>query len=169
MRGFTLLESLLYIALFGLIMNGMLSGLWAFTESADRIQTQAFLETEGNFLMEKMQYDMRQAKTISQPVDTATTSELVLASADSASPEAYPNYGTYIELYLADTVLMRTQEKTSLPLSSNSVNVSDLSFKRLDTDSNDPESITIHFQITATTSDDQLVSQNFSSVEYLFP
>jgi len=170
MRGFTLLESLIYIALFGLIMSGMLSGIWAFTESADRTQTQAFLETEGNFLMQKMQYDLQHAKNISEPIGIATTSELVLTSDGTGSDS---DSGTYVELYLADTILMRTVGEISLPLSSNSVTISDLSFKRAGNGTSpgttNPESIATSFQISATTSDGQVISQNFSSIEYLFP
>jgi type II secretory pathway pseudopilin PulG len=161
MRGFTLIETLIYCALFGIIMSGALSGIWALSASADRSQTHALLEMEGNFLLQKIEYDLQHSETISEPANTdnATTSELVLTS-DS---------GTYIEFYLADAALQRTEDHESAQLSSDNVAVHDLSFIRAGTGGSDPLSIEVHFEISAVASNGQTVSEDFSTTQYLSP
>jgi prepilin-type N-terminal cleavage/methylation domain-containing protein len=68
MRGFTLIECLIYLALFGLVMSGTMSGFVALTESANRAQTLALLDTEGSFLIQKIDYDLAQTGTTSIPL-----------------------------------------------------------------------------------------------------
>ena len=53
-RGFTLIETLVYLALFGLIMGGMVAAAYVLFESSDRNQTKAMLQEEQNFVMGKI-------------------------------------------------------------------------------------------------------------------
>ena len=60
-RGFTLIETLVYLALFGLIMGGMVAAAYVLFESSDRNQTKAMLQEEQNFIMGKIIWALNNA------------------------------------------------------------------------------------------------------------
>lgn len=55
-RGVTLIETLIYIALFALLIGGGVSSAYVLIESSDRIGVHAMLEEEGNFLLAKINW-----------------------------------------------------------------------------------------------------------------
>lgn len=58
MRGFTLFECLIYLALFGILVAGVFTSISGIIESASRNRTTALLEDEGSYLTEKIQKEM---------------------------------------------------------------------------------------------------------------
>lgn len=54
MRAFTLIETLIYVALFSLLISGLLAAADAVRRTADRNDTQAFLLEEGTYLLETL-------------------------------------------------------------------------------------------------------------------
>ena len=63
-RGITLIEVLVYIALFSLIIGGAMVSVWNTTTSMNRNQTDAELEIQGNFLLDKLSYNASTTPTI---------------------------------------------------------------------------------------------------------
>ncbi len=53
-RGITLIETLIYIALFALLIGGGVSSAYTLIESSDKIGVRAMMEEEGNFLLAKI-------------------------------------------------------------------------------------------------------------------
>ncbi len=74
-RGFTLIETLIYIALFALLIGGGISSAFSLIASSDRIGTQAMLEEEGNFLLAKIGWALEQPDT---GVEVNAEGEIVL-------------------------------------------------------------------------------------------
>lgn len=83
MRGFTLLECLLYIALFGIIISGAAVGMVAISESADRNATKALLEDEGSYLIAKIQ---RETEAGMLPAISISGSRLIQTEGTAALP-----------------------------------------------------------------------------------
>ena len=65
MRGFTLIESLVYIVLFGIILSTAFVGSESLAESTDRTKTQARLQSEADFLSSKIALNPDQIKVTS--------------------------------------------------------------------------------------------------------
>lgn len=55
MRGFTLIETLVYIALFGMLMSGAIAAIATIQSTAARNSAQALMLEEGMFLLETLQ------------------------------------------------------------------------------------------------------------------
>ncbi len=53
-KGFTLIETLVYLALFALIIGGLAASAYMLFETSDRNQTKAMLQEEENFIMAKI-------------------------------------------------------------------------------------------------------------------
>jgi prepilin-type N-terminal cleavage/methylation domain-containing protein len=68
-KGFTLIETLVYLALLGLIFTGLFAGGFAIMESFDLLKTKAFAQEEGNFLLAKIDWAMNGATGIDISVD----------------------------------------------------------------------------------------------------
>jgi hypothetical protein len=81
MPGFTLIEALTYIGLFALLLSGAITGTESLTESIERSHTNALLETEGTFLLAKINFDSAHVSQVGNAlVDTKTTPYTQLSS-----------------------------------------------------------------------------------------
>jgi type II secretory pathway pseudopilin PulG len=58
--GFTLIETVIYIALFGIFIGSAVVAGYDLLQSNDANQTQAHMETEGQFLLGKIKWDLAQ-------------------------------------------------------------------------------------------------------------
>jgi prepilin-type N-terminal cleavage/methylation domain-containing protein len=56
-QGFTLIEVIIYLALFSILMAGSLSAAFALCESSGHERTRAFLLEEGNFIIAKTEWE----------------------------------------------------------------------------------------------------------------
>jgi prepilin-type N-terminal cleavage/methylation domain-containing protein len=159
MRGFTLLESLIYIALLGVIMSGAFAGIELITESTGRSQAQALLEIEGNFLMKKIAYAIQHSQKILVPEQVASSNQLSLVT----------DLGAADTLYLQNSALIYDEHADPLPLSNNEVMLTQLLFRRTVSMPGDPESIQTTFRISTKSSNGQVFYEDFSSTSYLLP
>jgi prepilin-type N-terminal cleavage/methylation domain-containing protein len=57
-QGFTLIEVIIYLALFSILMAGSLSAAFALCESSGHERTRAFLLEEGNFIIAKTEREL---------------------------------------------------------------------------------------------------------------
>lgn len=56
MRGFTLLEVIIYLALFALLMSGFLAASFSLIESSGKDTTHSMVEAEGDYLLAKINW-----------------------------------------------------------------------------------------------------------------
>jgi prepilin-type N-terminal cleavage/methylation domain-containing protein len=64
-RGFTLIETVIYIALLGLIMGGCLAAVWGITQGMSQVSTRTTNFDEGGFVIRKMHWALMGASAIS--------------------------------------------------------------------------------------------------------
>jgi prepilin-type N-terminal cleavage/methylation domain-containing protein len=64
-RGFTLMETMIYIALFGILMSGAVVGTYNLLEGSDRNITAARVQEEGTFLNRKINWALSGATAAS--------------------------------------------------------------------------------------------------------
>src|SRR4030042_506817 len=124
--GFTLIESLLYIALFSIIIGGALVAVYQMIESSDAVSAKNIVEMEGSFLLRKIDW----ALTGAFQVDTISPHHLFIEKKEIDYCSATTTY----EFYLNSTNLILRKGCTAptsfagYPLSGTSVKIEGLDF-----------------------------------------
>ena len=85
-RGFTLLETIIYIGLFGLIFSGIFSSIYPILTGADRLTEYILINSEQEFMFAKITYLLGDSlttnqTTITEPGPNATSSRLIIKDA----------------------------------------------------------------------------------------
>lgn len=123
-RGFTLPELLVFVAIFTIAMVGFITIFVAVTRVQSRQSSASDVETQGQFLVQQLQYYVQSARLVDMTLD-ATTSTLTLrqtAASSSLDPTT---------IFLATGTVYLTQGSGSAqPFTSNKVTTSNLSFTR---------------------------------------
>jgi prepilin-type N-terminal cleavage/methylation domain-containing protein len=89
MRGFTLIESLVYIILFGIIISGGLVGTQSLAESADRMRAESLLLTEGDFLSSKIELAPSEIRLVGSSLAYATATSTIPLSSPAISVSGF--------------------------------------------------------------------------------
>ncbi|HCR52577.1 TPA: hypothetical protein DIV48_02935 [Candidatus Kaiserbacteria bacterium] len=137
MRGFTLVETMLYIALLAFIIGGAVAMAYHLTGSSGRISAMAVAREEGDFVMRKIGWALSSASGFSIP----DAHELVVTRYGGATVNVKLN-GTKVEM---------KEDGDFLPLTSSNVFVSDLTFTGIPAAGPGPEGIRALLTIGSTT------------------
>jgi Tfp pilus assembly protein PilE len=158
-RGFTLLEALVYLALFSIMITGVASGAFSVIESSGRNQTRAMLQEEGNFIIGKIQYALAGASQVTAPATTGST--LTTTKYDSTSVTVSAN-GTAVDVKDEHNAVATTATNTN-------VTVENLTFTHTAAsgDGINQESVTATFTLAARAPNGAPVSQDFTTTVYL--
>ncbi len=159
--GFTLIEVVIYIALFGILFGGAIVASYNVIESSGRNQSRAQLQAEGEFLLAKIGYVLSGVQNISMPSVGITGSILKLSKYD----------GTTVSVYATGPLLMLQTSANNLPINTSSMGLSpnSLLFTHLASSGNgiNPESLKVEFTLTTLTPTGRVLSQDFSSTTYV--
>ena len=150
--GFTLIETMLYLALFSMLAGGAVAAGYNLIEAANRNQTRAVLIEEGNFLLGKIGWSLQQAGTVA----SGSPQELSVSRLDSS----------FIDFSLADDSLVMAADGYSAPLNNAGTKVSEFSVELEPIAS--IELIHISLVLSAITVDGKTVNQRFDTVKTLF-
>lgn len=122
-RGFTLLETILYIGLFSLLLTSAITVMWQLVRSMDDNAKHGAVIEEGNFVMRKINWALTNATIITQPsTATPTTTTLVVTGAGSVHPIT-------IRFNVASSsVEMQENNSAFEPLTTNNVRAENLVF-----------------------------------------
>jgi hypothetical protein len=98
MKGFTLIETIIYLALFSIVIGGALAATILLFESAGHDTTGARLQGEGAFILSKIAYNSTQASISDTYLQTLTDPSVVVSNAGfytaSSSDLGTPIYST---------------------------------------------------------------------------
>lgn len=64
MRGFTLIETLVYLALYSILMTGVIASLFSLQSGMERVEAGARLTDEGHFLLEVVRFKLERAYSV---------------------------------------------------------------------------------------------------------
>lgn len=78
--GFTLLEVIIYLALFSIIMGGAAVSVFYIFDAADRAHTESVLENESDFILGKIDWVLSSAESITTPSANSSGSTLTIVS-----------------------------------------------------------------------------------------
>lgn len=165
-RGFTLIETLVYLALYSIIMTGALVSVYAIFNSSARNQTKAMVQEEGSFLVGKIDWALHGAADISLPADNTLGNTLSVTKYDTTigNPVVIVLSGT-------DLVITRGTNPSEILNNSNVRVVCDPAgcFNHVSAsgDGINPESLKTKFTLVTRTSDGLEYTQDFSTIKYL--
>lgn len=160
-RGFTLIEALMYMALFGIIIGGAVTAAYSIAEASTRSVTRSLVQEEGNFLVAKIGWVLSGARAVDDPAVGNTGPSLSVTKWDTAI--AHP---IVVQLVGTDMTISRGTNPASI-LNNDNVQVSALSFSHAFGGGTDPESVEASFTVSARTPTGQIVNQNFKTIVYL--
>jgi len=130
-RGFTLIEAIIYVGLFGLLIGGSMLSVNQILQASNQVNTKATVQQEEDFVLRKIHWALSGASAISVPSQTALT----VTRYDSNTVNFQLN-GTAIE--------MRESAigPTYLPITTTNVNVSGLKFTYIPPSGTGPAGLT---------------------------
>ncbi|MDE2399790.1 MAG: prepilin-type N-terminal cleavage/methylation domain-containing protein [Patescibacteria group bacterium] len=142
-KGFTLIEVIIYIALFSLLMGTALVAAYQLIDGSGKLSTKNTTQEEGNFVMRKIDWALTGVQSITTP-SSGTTNNLVVNKYD----------GNTITIDLTGTNPKKIEIKEStngnafLPIITDNVSISNLQFTYLAPTGSAPIGITATFTIT---------------------
>lgn len=142
--GFTIIETLIYLALYAIMITGIVAAAYLLFASGDRNQSKAELQEEKNFIVAKINFAMSGAK-----VAAAAGTSLTIQKYDLSTVVISASGGNI--LYNGDR------------LNNSDTTVSNVSFV---TGSN-PDYLEAGFKINGTTSNGQTISQWATTTSYI--
>lgn len=158
--GFTLIEVLVYLALFAILIGGAVAAAYNVVEGSGRSQTRAMLQEEGDFLTAKISWALSGAQAINSPPADTPGSILSVTKWDAG-------IGTVtITLAGADLTLSRAGNPAQI-LNNSNIQISNLNFTHTFTGGINPESLAADFTLSARTPNGITISQDFSTTNYL--
>ena len=134
-RGFTIIEILIFSALFSVMAISFVAALVSTIQVQTKQVATAEVNQQSQLLLDAIQYYVQLASLVELPADTATTTLKLRVSSSTIDP---------IYIYASGTVayLKQTDSGTPQPLTSDKVNVSNLTFtKRANTPGHDLVSV----------------------------
>jgi len=153
--GFTLIETILYLALFAIVIGGGMAAAYNIIQTTDANSNHVILQEEANFLFRKIDWALTGVTAI-----TANTSTLVTTK---------PISGVSTQLTFAlsvNTITLQRGTGTAVVLNSASIAVSALSFTKTAGGNGKPDSVTAAFSLI-TAQNGRGASQDFSLTKYL--
>src|SRR3989344_4597353 len=132
-RGFTLIETLVYLALFALIVGGVVASAYALIETSGYNQTASMLQEEQSFLLARF----------ASTVETAQSVEVPAAGAAGPAFSVSAHDGTTVTMTGSGGTLVLAGQ----PLNNTNVSASEVTF----THASGPESMTLSFTLSAQT------------------
>lgn len=168
MRGFTLIETIVYLALFSILMGGAVVAAFNIFEGAGRQATRTMLEEEGNFLIAKINWAVSGAQSVNEPGSYG--SKLSVNKVTSLNSAGQPVV-TAVTISLPEPGDVLIENGTSGPYALNNANVSvaRLGFYHVLASGNgiDPERVEASTTLTAYAPSGALMSEDFSTVVYV--
>ena len=157
-RGFTLIEVLIYLALYALMFSGALSAVYGVIGSSARDVTASTIEEEGDFVLAKFDVATREADAM--PYSPGTSTSISFGRSDGSSV-SFARCGSGI----CEAVSPRTSERLNDPDTS----VSSLTYFVANESlaGTNKTSVMLSFMLSATTSDGHVLSRKFYSLDYL--
>lgn len=153
--GFTLIEVIIYLALFGILMGGVSTAVYAIVEGGGRSQSKILIQEEGNFLLGKFNWALSGASNIN--VSPSILS--IVKYSYSSNPLAFDISGTELRL--------KQGSGTINNLNSDDVTIKNLIFEDIPKSNGKPEGLVISFTLTSLASNGSVESEDFKMTKYL--
>lgn len=165
-RGFTLIETLVYLSLFSLIMGGVVVSAFQVFESTGRSQTRSMIQEEGDFLVGKVDWVLSGIQGINAPATPAVGAPCT--QSDTLSVTKWDGLiGTVVVNISGGNMVIARNGSSTQPLNNNNTTVTNLLFKHCFAGGNNPESIATSFTVSARTPNGMMLTKDFFTSDYV--
>jgi type II secretory pathway pseudopilin PulG len=156
--GFTLIETLIYLGLYAIIIGGAVVSTYALFESTARNETTAIVEQEGDYLTAKIDTVFRTAMSVSTPSVSGPRLSVVT-----------PDGSSIVLQSIGNNLVIQRGSGPSIVLNNTRTRVTHLAFTHTHptSDGVNPESISVVFTLSASTTDGHILSRDFSTTYFL--
>lgn len=155
-KGYTLVELLIFIAIFTVVIGAFISMLVISLRLQARQSSAGSVQQESTALLQQLQYYVENSSLVNIPIDTSTTTLSLRMSSTTLDP-------TTVTVSASGTVYLKQGSGTSTALTSNRVKVTGLTFVR---HTNPPSHDTVSISFTMANNSpniQQLFSQSFQT------
>lgn len=165
--GFTLIETIIYLGLFGLIIGGGMVATYQIIQGSQQTNNQVIVNEEATFLLQKINWALAGAANITTPTSSTAATNLSLTKIIAGTPTILT-----FEINADDascpvnSLCLKRPAMSVEPLNSSSISVTNMSFLRQPAANGKPDAITASFTLTALQAG-EIESQNFSTTKYL--
>lgn len=135
-RGFTLIETIIYIALMALLIGGGVVTAFYVTDSAQKNKSDVNIQAEGNFILRKIEWAMSGASSI-----------IVGATLSITKPSLPPAQNPLVFSLNGSNMQLTRGTGAAQNLNSSNVSVSALSFTDIPASGGTPQGVTINFTV----------------------
>ncbi len=140
MKGFTLIEVLIYSALIAMIISGSLIAVYQIIEGSDSIQNKIIIEQEANFLLSKIRWVLTGATAIISPTVGLASSTLSINKAN------YSENPIILDLN-SNNLRMKQGSGNPTILNNQNIAISNLIFEHLAANGSGPEGLKINLTV----------------------
>ena len=168
LTGFTLIEVIIYLALFAIVFGGAIVAAYNVFESNGRDQAKAMVQEEADFLIAKIDWALSGVKSATLPALPPTPPDL---SSNGAvlSVTKYNFASNPVVISLSGTDLVISEGgNPPITLNNSNVQIGSLNFKHKNAsgDGIDPESVQAVFIVSARAPNGMVIYQTASSTAY---
>jgi len=156
-KGFTLIETLIYIALFAIVIGGGMVAAYEIIQATDANRNQIILQEEANFVFRKIDWALTGATAI-----TVSPSTLVTTKSISGTPTNL----TFALDSTSHSITLKRNSNSANALNSTNFLATNLSFTDIPASGGSPHGVTTKFTLI-TVQNGRAASQDFSTTKYL--
>lgn len=169
LRAFTIIETIVYLALFSILMGGAVVAAFQIFESASREQTHSILQEEGNFIMGKINWAISGAQSVSSPGGGVYGSQLSVNKVTGLDSSGQPIISTVVISISGTDITIQDGAVPVQTLNNSNVRIARLGFMHTLASGSgvNPESITASTTVTARTPNGMVLSQDFTTTIYV--
>jgi prepilin-type N-terminal cleavage/methylation domain-containing protein len=151
--GFTLIEIVVYLALFAILFGGAVAAAFNVIESNGRNQTKAMLQEEGNFLIAKINWAVSNAENVQVPGGGHLQATVL---------------GDHLEFWQeGDYLVLKRNSGDEVELNNSSIQLFNLSFIDISATGDGEKGINYGFDLKSKAANGVVLVSNFNSTTYL--
>lgn len=171
LRAFTIIETIVYLALFSILIGGAVVGAYNIFDSAGRDQAHAILQEEGNFLIGKINWAISGSSSVNAPGGGQYGSSLSVNKVTGLNGSGQPIVTTVVISLPTVPGNAQIQNGTNPLQNLNNTNVTVTQLRFLHTlptgNGVIPESVEASTTLTARTPNGMVLSEDFSTTVYI--
>jgi hypothetical protein len=159
LSGFTLIEAIIYLAIFSILIGGGIASAFYLFEAAAYGGTYAHLSEESDFMLEKIGWALRRADAVTAPTPSLVADTLVIHEHDDT---------TLVFTHAGTDLTLRVDSAPPTPLNASDVHIEAIQFSHMaETPGDHLESLTAVITLSARSENGTVLVRIATSTVYL--
>lgn len=149
-KGFTLIEVVIYIALFSIIITGAFVTAYNLFENTSKLESNSYIQNEGNFVMKKIEWALSGISSTTSDVISPSTSYPYTVSGILNIKKYYLGEKMNVKIQYDGTnkrILFSEKGSSLSPITTDNVKVTKLEFQYIPSSGSSPFGITANITI----------------------